>query len=179
MTIETCARETFPVDAETYWQKLCLNLDYQERLYREALGCTRMEVLELKGSYETGQTRRLRFEKPLDAPGPIRKLFGETVTLEEISSFDPKLGQWTFRMLPPLLGDKLDMRGVVSLEKAARGVEHVATHNVTCNVFGIGGLLERFIASQAVEGSADKARFTRRYIAEKGLEVRTSSLALG
>ncbi len=171
MTIETRTREAFAVDAGTYWQKMCLNLDYQERLYREALGCSRMEVLELEGNYENGQTRRLRFTKPLDAPGPIRKLFGETVTLEEISTFDPKLGQWTFRMLPPVLGDKLDLRGVVSLVSTARGVEHVATHTVTCSVFGIGSLLEHFVASQATAGSADKAAFTRRYIAEKRLAL--------
>ena len=62
MTLETHTRELFAVDADTYWHELCLSLAYQDRLYREALGCTRMEVLELKGDYETGQTRRLRFE---------------------------------------------------------------------------------------------------------------------
>lgn len=169
MTLETRVREAFSVDAETYWQKLCLSLEYQERLYREALGCTRMEVLELEGSYESGQTRRLRFEKPIDAPAPIRKLFGEVVTLEEISSFDPKLGRWSYRMLPPMLADKLDIRGVISLEPSEDGVDHVSVSSVTCSVFGIGSVLERFVARSAVEGAADKVLFTRRYIAEKGL----------
>ncbi len=172
MTLETHTREVFAVDAQTYWRELCLSLAYQERLYREALGCTRMEVLELEGSYETGQTRRLRFEKPIQAPAPIRKLFGEVVTLEEVSEFDSKLQQWSYRMLPPLLGDRLEIRGVLRLDNTPNGVEHLSVSTVTCNVFGIGSVLERFVAKSAAEGASDKAAFTRRYIAERGLVAR-------
>ena len=169
MTLETHAREVFAVDAQTYWRELCLSLEYQERLYREALGCTRMEVLELKGSYETGQTRRLRFEKPIDAPAAVRKLFGEIVTIEEISEFDAKLARWSYRMLPPMLSDRLEIRGVLRLAETATGVEHISVSTVTCSVFGIGSVLEHFVAKSAAEGAADKAAFTRRYIAERGL----------
>ncbi len=177
MTLETHAREAFAVDPETYWRELCLSLDYQERLYRDALGCTRMEVIELRGDYETGQTRRLRFEKPIDAPATVRKLFGEVVTIEEVSQFDAKLQRWSYRMLPPLLGDRLEIRGVLRLAVTPAGVEHVSVSTVTCNVFGIGSVLERFIAKSAAEGAADKAAFTRRYVAERGLRcvVRTKN----
>jgi len=167
MTTETRGREVFSVDAQTYWRHLCLNLDYQERLYREAIGCTRMEVVELVGSYETGQTRKLRFEKPIDAPAAVRKLFGDTVTLEEHSEFDPKTQRWSFRMVPPVLADKLLIRGVIHLEPRTGAVEQVSVNTVSCDLFGVGAIIERFVAKSTVEGARDKAAFTRRYIAEK------------
>jgi hypothetical protein len=177
VTLETHAREAFAVDAQTYWRELCLSLEYQERMYREALGCTRMEVLELKGSYETGQTRRLRFEKPIDAPAAIRKLFGEVVTIEEISEFDPKLARWSYRMVPPVLSDRLELGGAIRLEETTTGVEHISVSTVTCSVFGIGSVIERFVGKSAVEGTADKIAFTRRYIAERGLCYAPDALA--
>lgn len=175
MSSETHGREAFAVDAETYWRKLCMNLDYQERLYREAIGCTRMEVVELRGTYETGQTRRLRFEKPLDAPAPIRKLFGDSVLIEEQSEFDPKAQRWSFRMVPPMLADKLSIRGVVHLERNPTGVDQVSLNTVSCDVFGLGAIIERFVAKSTIEGARDKAVFTRRYISEKGLSSSASS----
>ncbi len=175
MTLETHAREAFAVDGETYWRELCLSLDYQERLYREALGCTSMEVVELKGSYETGQTRRLRFEKPIHAPAAIRKVFGEVVTLEEVSEFDAKLQRWSYRMVPPLLSERLEIRGVLRLGTLAEGVEHISVSTVTCNVFGIGSVLEHFVAKSAAEAATDKAAFTRRYIAERGLRCQSDA----
>ncbi len=171
MTTETRAREPLSVNAETYWRDICLNLDYQERLYREALGCTRMQVLELEGDYATGQRRRLRFEKHVDAPGPIRRLLPDVVPLEELSVFDAELGRWSFNITAPSVFDTLETSGVVTLAPCAMGVIHCSVNRVTCTMFGVGGILERFVSKSTVEGCAAKAAFTRRYIAERGLGV--------
>jgi hypothetical protein len=167
--IESNYRRRFPVCAETYWRELCLSLEYQERLYCEALGCRSMSVLEHEGSYETGMRRRLRFEKPIDAPAPIRKLVGDCVTIEEVSSFDAQARCWSYHMIPAVIGERLDIRGAVRLDESAEGVDQLSTTSVACRIFGIGGIIEHFVAKSTVEGNADKAAFTLRYIAEKGL----------
>ncbi|MFT3928327.1 MAG: DUF2505 family protein [Myxococcales bacterium] len=167
--IESEFRKRFPVRAETYWRELCLNLDYQQRLYCEALGFIRMEVLEHKGDYETGMSRRLRFEKPLEAPLPIRKLVGENVIIEEISKFDPREKCWSYRMVPAVIGDRVEILGAVRLDENASGVEQLSKNSVHCKIFGIGSIIEHFVAKSSVEGNADKAAFTLRYITEKGL----------
>lgn len=169
MTIELSYRQSFDLSAETYWKELCLSLDYQERLYREALGCTRMDVLEHTGDYEHGMRRKLRFEKPIDAPAAVTKLFGKSVTLEEHSEFDAKLQRWTYRMVPPMMGDRLDIRGATQLSPHNGGIEQLSQNSVSCRIFGVGGIIEHFVAKSTEVGNADKASFTRRYIIEKGL----------
>mgnify|MGYP005826706549 CR=1 FL=1 len=167
--IQSEYRWRFPVSAQTYWRDLCLSLDYQKRLYCEALGFVRMEVLENEGSYETGVRRRLRFEKPLEMPLPIRKLIGENVIIEEVSQFDPREQVWSYQMVPAVIGDKVEIRGAVRLDENAEGVEQLSKNSVSCKMFGIGSIIEHFVAKSTVEGNTDKANFTLKYIAEKGL----------
>jgi len=167
--IESEFRQRYPVTAETYWRDLVLSLEYQKRLYCEGLGFIRMEVLEHEGDYETGMSRRLRFEKPLEAPLPIRKLVGENVVIEEVSRFDPREKSWTFQMVPAVVGDRVEIRGAVRLDENAAGVEQLSRNSVSCKIFGIGSLIEHFVAKSTVEGNTDKAAFTHRYIAEKNL----------
>jgi hypothetical protein len=113
--------------------------------------------------------RRLRFEKPIDAPAAIRKLVGEVVTIEEVSSFDAREKRWSYQMLPAVIGDRIEIRGVTRLDENAAGVEQLAKNTVSCKIFGIGSIIEHFVAKSTVEGNADKAAFTHRYIQEKQL----------
>lgn len=169
MTIELTHKQKFDVSEETYWKELCLSLVYQERLYREALGCIGMEVLEHSGDYERGMKRRLRFTKPIDAPAAVTKLFGKSVTLEEHSEFDPRERCWSYRMVPSLLSDRIDIRGRIRAAVVDGGVEQQSFNTVTCRLFGLGGIVEPFVARSTEEGNADKARFTRKYIDELAL----------
>lgn len=169
MTLEISHRQYFEVSLETYWKELCLSLVYQERLYREALGCHAMEVLEHTGDYETGMKRRLRFTKPIDAPAAITKMFGGAVTIEEHSAFDAREQCWTYRMVPSLMGDRIDIRGRVRAVAQGSGVEQRSDNTVACKMFGLGGIIEHFVARSTEEGNADKATFTRRYIDENKL----------
>jgi hypothetical protein len=169
VTIALSHKQHFDVSEETYWRELCLSLDYQERLYREALGCTGMEVLEHSGGYEQGMKRRLRFTKPIDAPAAVTKLFGSHVTIEEHSQFDPRERCWSYRMVPSMLSDRIDIRGRIRLITSGRGVEQQSANDVTCRMFGLGSIVEHFVARSTEEGNADKASFTRRYIEERGL----------
>jgi hypothetical protein len=167
--METQHKQHFGVSEATYWRDICLSLDYQERLYCEGLGCRRMDVIELTGDVTSGMKRRLRFEKPIQAPAPIRKLFGDCVIIQEDSVFDAQAQRWSFHMIPPAFADRIEIRGVVSLAPTADGVDQVSVNTVSCRIFGVGSIIEHFVAKSAHEGNHDKAEFTRRYIREKGL----------
>jgi len=146
-----------------------LSLEYQERVYREALGCTKMYVVEHEGGYETGMRRRLRFDKPIDAPLAIRKLVGDTVAIEEVSQFDAREKRWTYQMIPAVIGTRIEIRGAIRLDETEAGVEQLSKNTVACHIFGLATIIEHFVAKSSVEGNADKAAFTARYIAEKNL----------
>lgn len=169
MTVNLAYRHVFKVSPETYWRELCLNLDYQERMFREALGCPRMEVLELSGDYEHGMRRKLRFTKHIDAPAAISKMFGSAVTMEEHSEFDAKAQRWSYRMIPALMSERIDIRGTVEIAPHPDGVEQRATNTLACRIFGLGTIIEHFLNKSTEEGSRDKNDFTERYIVEKGL----------
>jgi hypothetical protein len=169
VSIQHESRQSFDVAPETYWRELCLSLEYQERLYCEALSCTRMEVLEHSGSYEEGMKRRLRFTKQIDAPAAITRMFGSAVTVEEHSEFDAKLGRWSYRMVPAIMADRIDIRGSLEIRARNGGVEQIGVTSVGCRIFGLGSIIEHFLMKSAEEGGADKNRFTLRYIQEKGL----------
>jgi hypothetical protein len=169
VSISSDFRQRFGISSETYWRELCLNLDYQERLYREALGCTNMTVVQNEGSYETGMKRRLRFEKKLDAPAAVRKLFGETVTLEEVSEWDAENRRWSYKMIAGGFGDRVEIKGSVRLDENETGVEQISTTHVTCKIFAVGPVVEHFVAKSSADGNTDKASFTRRYIDERNL----------
>lgn len=164
------AREPFSVSAETYWKELCLNLAFQERLYREALGCDTVKVIKNEGDFATGVRRHMRYTKKSDAPAAIQKIFGETMELEEMSEFNARDKRWTFRVVPAVMADRLDVSGDVTLEEAADGtIVQVGRQTFACKIFGLGGLVEKFIAKSFEKGELDKARFTRAYIQEKKL----------
>jgi hypothetical protein len=169
VTINLAHRHTFNVSPETYWRELCLSLEYQERLYREALGCPRMEVIEHVGDYEQGMRRRLRFTKPIDAPAAVTKMFGSAVTVEEHSEFDPKAQRWSYRIVPALMADRIDIQGAIEISPSANGVEQRSTNTLACRIFAIGSIVEHFLRKSTEEGGRDKNSFTERYIAEKGL----------
>lgn len=168
--IELTHRQHFDVSLDTYWKELCLSLTYQERLYAEALGCNAMQVLLNEGDLSTGVKRRLRFTKPIDAPAAITKLFGSFVTIEEHSSFDPREQVWNYRMVPSLFGDRIDIRGRTRAVPSGTGVEQQSQNTVSAKLFGLGSIIEHFVARSTEEGHADKAAFTRRYIDEKKLK---------
>jgi hypothetical protein len=169
VTIQTDFRQRFAVSSETYWNQLCLSLEYQERLYCEALGCSRMEVVQLDGSIETGQKRILRFQKKVDAPAAVRKLVGDTVSLEEVSEWNASERRWSYRMVPAVIGDRVAIRGMLHLDENEGGVEQISTCTVSCKIFGVGSVIEHFVAKSSHEANVNKAAFTRKYIADLGL----------
>lgn len=169
MTLEASSRQQFAVSVDTYWNELCFNLEYQRRVYFEALGCIDMVVLENEGDRQHGIKRKLRFIKPIDAPGPIAKIFGGHVTLEEHGVFDAHEQCWSFRMVPSILGDRIDIRGRVHAVAHDGGTLQRSVNSVTCKMFGLGAIIEPFVMRSGEEGIADKLAFTKRYITEKNL----------
>ncbi|MET0342901.1 MAG: DUF2505 family protein [Polyangiales bacterium] len=170
MTIELTNRQRFEISGETYWKDLCLNLAYQEALYREALKCDRMEVLENSGSFDTGLVRRLRFIIPIQAPAAIHKVVGSEVHIEQHSEFDAQKRTWTYRIVPSMLKDRIDIRGVMHVEQREGAIEQVTLNTIGCRMFGLGGIIEPFVARSTEDGHKDAAAFTRRWIAQHQLK---------
>jgi hypothetical protein len=162
-------RDSFDVDAERYWREVFFSRAFMERMYKEALGATRVEFLDEKGDLATGISRRIRFAQAVDAPGPVKKLFGAETVMEEQGQFDPATRRWKFRMIPDRMADKLDLTGETWLEDKGPGkIDRVSELNVGVRIFAVGGLVEQFIGSSTESSWAKQTEFTRRYLGALG-----------
>ncbi len=160
-------RDVLDLDADRYWRDVFFSRSFQERVYLEALGCERVEFLEERGDLATGLARRLRFVQRMDAPAPVRKLFGETTSMEEDGRFDPATKRWNFRMIPDRMADKLEITGETWLEERGPGrVERISDLNVNVKIFAVGGLVEQFIASSTETQNQKQSVFLKRFISE-------------
>ena len=168
--MKSTIRDTFDVRAETFWQDVFFNPEFQARLYKEGLACDSVELKENTLDAANRRTRRLLFTQRLDAPAAVRKLFGETTTMEERGNFDPQTKRWRFEMVPDRMPDKVRITGETWVEPVGDGkVERICAVDLSVSIFGIGSLVEKFMLSATMESYVKQAAFTRAFIAEKKL----------
>jgi hypothetical protein len=168
--MKSTLRHTFDIGADAFWRDVFFDHEFLERMYKEALHCVSVAFLEDSGDAPAGRTRRLTFTQRLAAPAPVRKLFGETITMEERGRFDPGARRWRSSMIPERMADKVRVEGETWLEPAGDGkVERIDAIEMSVSIFGVGSLVEKFMATATAESLAAQAAFTREYIRSKGL----------
>ncbi|HEY2510082.1 MAG TPA: DUF2505 family protein [Polyangiaceae bacterium] len=161
-------RHSFDVGESAFWKDVFFDHGFVERMYKEALGCISVTFLEDTGDASEARTRRLSFTQKFDAPGPIRKLFGDTTTMEERGRFDPRTKRWRFTMVPDRMADKIKIAGETWVEpKGDSKIERVMSLEYGVSIFGIGGLVEKFMASATEDSFEKQARFTREYLQKR------------
>ena len=163
-------RDPFDITVDTFWRDVFFNWEFQERLYKEALSCVTVELLEESEIVPGARTRRLAFTQPIEAPAPVRKLFGDATRMEERGRFDPQAKRWIFEMVPERMADKIRITGETWVEPVGETrLERVCALDFSVHIFGIGSLVEKFMGSSTVDSYAKQTRFTRAFIEEKGL----------
>lgn len=153
----------FACTPQRFWE-LYYDPAFTERLHREALGSTSIEIVETTGDLATGLTRTLRYGQRPDAPGPVKRLFGDEIVSVEVTTFDPATSTATLVLTPGTLGDKTDIRGTIAIAPGEDPGTCRETFSLEgrVRIFGAGPVVERFIDHQA-RGAQDKAvAFIRR-----------------
>lgn len=134
-------------------------------MYLDGLGATSASVTDQSGDIASGLTRTLVSEQPIDAPGPIKKLMGDTAGTSEVGSFDPTTKTWTFTMTPSTLADKISLAGTIRVEPTETGCVRIFELDGQVKIFGIGKVFEAFIESQAKDAQEKTATFWRNRLA--------------
>jgi hypothetical protein len=142
--------------AQRFWS-LYFDADYTTRLHQEALGSTSIDITSQEGDLQTGITRTLRYGQRPDAPGPVKKLFGEEIVTTETSTFDPATNTSSFTLTPGTMADKTHINGSIHIEGHGETCEETFELEAKVKIFGAGPIVERFIEHQArqVQGKAD------------------------
>ena len=85
----------------------------------------------------------------------------------ERGSFDPQSGEYSFEVVPSTMADKIKIRGTYWVESVADNeVERTCALDFTVKIFGVGRVVEQFIAQQYVDNQELAAAYTTRWIGE-------------
>jgi len=109
--------------------------------------------------------RHVRVQPQRDIPAPVAKLLGGK-RLAYIEELEYEVGRYhgTWRIVPPVLADKIAIGGTLDFEAAAGGVKRVLAGVIDVTLFGLGGLVEKVVVSNVVKSYDDAAAFTAQWI---------------
>jgi hypothetical protein len=143
-----------------FWA-LYFDPDFAVRLHLEGLGSTSAEVISQEGDLTSGLTRTLRYGQRPNAPGPVRKIFGEEIITTEVSTFDPATSTTSFTMTPGTMADKTHLHGSIALKQEGDQTTETFSLEARVKIFGAGPIVERFIEHQAREIQEKSVAFMR------------------
>jgi hypothetical protein len=152
---------TWDCSPDAFWS-LYFDPEFAPRLHLEGLGSTSAEVLSQEGDLTSGLTRTLRYGQKPNAPGPVRKIFGEEIVTTEISIFTPATSTTTFTLTPGTMADKTHLNGAIALRPEGGQTTERFDLEARVKIFGAGPIVERFIEHQAREIQQKSVAFMRR-----------------
>jgi hypothetical protein len=158
----------FAISAESYIYDLYFSEEFSKALYLEGLGFSRCEQISFDRTAANHIQRTLRLCPAMNAPKPVQKVLGDTQQYDEIGSFTPATNTWSYNVIPSTMASKIQTVGQMAVE--ASGPNRCTIHfEVTFDVklFGVGKVIERFMASQFDDNLSKQKRFTEDWIAQR------------
>ncbi len=161
-------RHRFPIRKEQYWNEVFFDEEYNRGL-SQALGNASAEVLQQSGDIASTLNRVTCCVPRFEAPGAVRKILGDSVSYTEKGTWDAKTGRWKFTMTPSALSDKIKIAGVIWAEDLGDAMERICEIEFEVKIFGVGGMLEKFLCDSMLDNQKKAADFTTQFIRKKGL----------
>ena len=100
----------------------------------------------------------------------VTKLIGGGLSYTEVGRFDAKTQKWSYDITTNKMADKVRIGGTLWVEpRGEKKIERICEVDLQVNVFGIGGMVEKFIADTTRESYEKTAKYTNEFIASHGL----------
>jgi hypothetical protein len=161
---------TFACSEDTFWDKLFFDEEYNRRMHMDTLhfALWREVSREDRGDH---LARVVECEPPLgDLPGPIQKVVGDGLRYREEGRFQKSPRRYTVHVVPNRLADKMSVEAQLTTAPLGDNqCKRIFTATVNVKIFGVGGMIEKRIASDLQRSYDAGARFTTKYLQEKGL----------
>lgn len=148
--------------------------DYGELYFEEAFNVALCHAVKLDRKtlkFERSGSRIVRHvhvePQGREIPAPVAKVLGHSrfAYVDELE-FDLATNQGSWKILPSIFPDKVTAGGTLRFADQGGAARRIVDGSVEVRVFGIGGIVERFICADAEKSYADAAEFTRRYLRE-------------
>lgn len=145
------AEHVIPMEAHAYFR---LNNDPEfEQFQAERINLESYE--EVERSENGGKIhRRIQVVPDIQLPGAIRKVVDKQLGdrklyYEELRDYVDGELEYTWKIVPPVMADRMDVGGKVVVEPIDEGsCKRILDGETKANVFGIGGMLEKFLVRE-------------------------------
>jgi len=160
----------FECDADTYWDKVFFDADYNKGLFLGTLKFDQWEQTNLQTT-EAKITRTVLVRPPVgDVPGAIKRILGDKFGYKEHGSFDRKTRRYHIEIEPSAAAEKAKINGELWVEPAGdKRVKRIAKMNVEVNIMLVGKLIEDKVIADMRPSYERAAEFTNRWVKEKEL----------
>ena len=164
--MRTTITNRIAVGASDFWSAY-LDEETTCRLYTNALGFDRVEA-KAERQTDGSCTRELRYAPRLNMPAAVKKVIGDRLQIVERGAFAPTDGgRWTFQVFPSSMTDRITIVGSVVIEPEVGAIRRVTELDIRARIFGIGGVIERFIEKTTRENCQKSADWLNRHFAEQ------------
>lgn len=166
--MEFTVKHSFNVDADTFWNEIFFSEAFNRQLYVDHLRFVRFEILEQKTEPGGRLKRRMQLEPRSEMPAAVKKIVGDSMSYIEEGEFSPANGHWSYSIIPSVKADKTQIKGELWLESAGPArVDRFCKLSIKVSVFGVGGIVEKFLENQTRQGLDQAALFTQQFIARR------------
>lgn len=154
---------------DTFWQ-LFLDEKYNQALFQGYLKFPLWKVASVVDG-EKEMKRVVEVEPYVaDLPAAIKKVVGDNLRYKEDGRLDKEKRRYYVQVVPNRMADKIFVKGEQYTEPAPGGfTKRVFLADVEVKIFGLGGMVEKRVASDLTRSYDLGAKFTNRYIKENGL----------
>lgn len=164
MTERVRVEHDFDCSQQQFWQTF-LSADYNRAMFVDDMKFRRWEIVEL--IEEGDRVRRAVEVQPYvgELPAAIKKVIGDTVKYREEGTLDLSKHRYDLRVVPGILPGKIQVTGSqYTTELSEEKTRRIFEATVEVKVFGVGGLIEKQIASDMKKSYERGASFTQKYI---------------
>lgn len=158
-------KHRFPVSKKTFWESVYFNPDYTQGLFLKGMDCVEFEVVSESGCVADGIKRCMKSTPRIEIPKAVKKVLGDAISYTESGTYDATTGRYTFHVVPSALPGKIKIKGIYWVEEVGENeVERVCELSFDVKIFGVGKLIEQFIAKSYVDNQEKAAAFTKAWI---------------
>lgn len=159
----------FAVTADTFWRQLFLDAEYNRWLYVEKLRFPEYKVLEQR-EVDGVVHRKVRISPPQNAPAAVQKVVGDGFSYLELGTLELARGLYRFTTQPSTMPDKVKSGGELRCtDLGPKRCRRSLDFSVEVKLFGVGGIIEGFVAKSTQESYEKAATYTQEWITSKGL----------
>ena len=146
------------------YEKLYFDEDFSIALCKEVKLARSLKSLETK---DVHLSRAVTVGPEREIPGPVAKIVGANrIEYTEYVEYDMGSYKGEWKTISSVLTDKIDTKGTFEFQEVSGGVKRIIHGDIKVKIFGIGGVVEKFIVSDVEKSYNDAAVFTQKWIDE-------------